>query len=156
MTIGSDTFPIDAKINGSDITFEAIQSLNPGWNYIDGHWYYADDLCNMYRNQWYFSGYNWYYFGDDGKMCSNDIIEIDGDDYIFNQDGELITGWMYVPLRNSWLYFNPNTDGSKGAMVKSKWIFSEGKWYYLTATGAMAKNTTINGYYFDNSGAWVK
>lgn len=32
---------------------------------------------------------------------------------------------------------------------------TDGKWYYLNSNGAMAKNTTINGYYVDENGVWV-
>lgn len=30
--------------------------------------------------------------------------------------------------------------------MKTGWIQSDGKWYYLNEDGKMAKNTSINGY----------
>jgi hypothetical protein len=35
------------------------------------------------------------------------------------------------------------------------WICTNGKWYYVNSNGWMVKNTWVNDYYVDDSGAWV-
>ncbi|MDO5516141.1 MAG: leucine-rich repeat protein [Clostridium sp.] len=163
-TIGNEAFPIGVKFNGNSITQDnneipsnSVTKLNPGWTYIEGYWYYADASGNMYRNQWYFNGYNWYYLSGDGKMYTGGPIDIGGVKYMFSYpNGEMMTGWQYDHLMRAWNYFNPVSDGTKGAMVKSKWVYTGGKWYYLKDNGNMARNTSIDGYYVDDSGAWVQ
>lgn len=49
------------------------------------------------------------------------------------------TGWWYKE-GNSWA-----TD----------WKLIDGNWYYFYSNGYMAKNTTIDGYYLSDSGAWT-
>ena len=65
----------------------------------------------------------------------------------------MVTGWQKI--NGDWYYFNPNSDGFKGIM-KRGWIYDGANWYYLYSTGEMAHNTTIDGYYVNSSGAWVK
>ena len=40
--------------------------------------------------------------------------------------------------------------------METGWLFISGKWYYLSDTGAMLSNTTINGYVLGKDGAWIK
>lgn len=49
------------------------------------------------------------------------------------------TGWWY-------------TEGSSWA---TGWTQIDGVWYYFYADGYMAKDTTIDGYYLNNSGTWT-
>jgi len=58
------------------------------------------------------------------------------------------TGWLL--LGNTWYYLD-----SSGAMYGQGWHWINGKCYYMYASGAMAANTRIEGYYVDNSGAWI-
>lgn len=61
------------------------------WLNDGNNWYYLGDDCKMYRNKWlqYSDGY-WYYLGDDGAMYYGDNYTIDGTNYTFNSDGQLI------------------------------------------------------------------
>lgn len=36
------------------------------------------------------------------------------------------------------------------------WLNDRGTWYYLHSNGAMAANTTINGYKLGSNGAWIR
>lgn len=67
-----------------------------------------------------------------------------------NSDGSLAKGWKMI--KNEWYYFDET-----GAM-KTGWIkATDGNWYYMQQdTGAMAKNTTVNGYKIGIDGTWIK
>jgi len=39
--------------------------------------------------------------------------------------------------------------------MKTGWIKSNGKWYYLNEYGVMLQTTTFNGYTLDSNGAWI-
>ena len=42
-------------------------------------------------------------------------------------------------------------------MLANQWFQdTDGNWYYLQANGAMAKNTTIDGYRLGSNGAWIR
>lgn len=65
------------------------------------------------------------------------------------------------PLKNMWFldknagyWYYLDADGN----IKTGWIQAgSGKWYYLYPSGgAMATNTTINGYKLGSDGAWIK
>ena len=49
------------------------------------------------------------------------------------------TGWWY----------------SDGGICYTGWKLIDGNWYYFYSDGYMARNTTIDGYYLNNSGAWT-
>jgi len=53
-------------------------------------------------------------------------------------------------INGKWYYFN------KSGYMKTGWVQTNGIWYYLGADGAMLTNTrTPDGYYVNQSGAWV-
>lgn len=64
----------------------------------------------------------------------------------------MVIGWQYID--GDWFYFNPNSDGYKGAMKRACWDYIDGNWYYFYYDGTMAHNTYIDGYYVNSSGAW--
>lgn len=73
--------------------------------------------------------------------------------------------WQYNdaignPLKNMW-FFDKNYGAwyslDEIGYMRIGWIQAgDGKWYYLYPSGAMAFNTTIDGYKLNSSGAWVK
>ena len=58
-----------------------------------------------------------------------------------------MTGWQLI--ENKWYYLNETGGMSTG------WKNLNGIWYYLYSDGSMAYNTTVDGYVFDESGAWI-
>jgi glucan-binding YG repeat protein len=48
------------------------------------------------------------------------------------------------------------TNMSKTSDTKAGWKQTNGVWYYLNSDGAMASNTTIEGYTVDSNGAWIE
>ena len=63
-------------------------------------------------------------------------------------DGTMAIGWICIG--NEWYYFD-----STGAL-KTGWLQDDtGKWYYLKESGAMAKDTTIDGYKIGPDGVCI-
>ena len=69
--------------------------------------------------------------------------------YYTYSNGTKATGWQYIG--GQWYYLD-----SYGRMKTGWFKDTDGRWYYLQPSGAMAKNTTINGYKLGSNGAWVK
>jgi len=67
--------------------------------------------------------------------------------WYYIKNGAKSTGW--VQDNGKWYYL-----GADGKM-RINWIQDGGNWYYLYGDGSMAKNTTIDGYYLGNNGAWT-
>ncbi|HGP9942753.1 TPA: choline-binding protein D, partial [Streptococcus pneumoniae] len=42
-----------------------------------------------------------------------------------------------------------------GAMKASQWFKVSDKWYYVNGLGALAVNTTVDGYTVNENGEWV-
>lgn len=103
-------------------------------------------------------------------------VEIDGDWYYLDENGEKVTGWLQ--LDDNTYYLHPTTgarqtgyqtiDGvsyyfDANGVVKDGWVNKNGQRYYFDADGTMltgfAKVEGIN-YYFNNKGqmqtGWVK
>ncbi len=69
--------------------------------------------------------------------------------YVVDSKGTKATGW--VNDQGTWYYLN----ASNGDM-KTGWFQVNGKWYYAYGSGALAVNTTVDGYYVNYNGEWVK
>ena len=96
--------------------------------------------------------------------------------YAFDAQGNMRTGWIQDD-KGLWYYMSDTQGSSYGAMVKG-WIFSAGKWYYLSpVTGSMmtgwqeiegkwyllagdgslyVNTTTPDGYPVDANGVWLR
>lgn len=57
--------------------------------------------------------------------------------FVFDGAGTMVTGWFGSD--EGWYYMNPDD----GAMLASQWFKAEGKDYYATKTGEMAKNVYV-------------
>lgn len=100
-------------------------------------------------NRWAQDGARWYFLRTDDSRVSNQWMNIDGEDYWFDSDGYMATGWRQFG-NGAWYYFR-----SGGIMAKNYWVQDGGKWFYLGTDGAMLKNTTTpDGYVLDSDGVW--
>lgn len=135
-------------ISGQNYIFDANGAMYTGWA-RQGSWY----LCNASGavvTGWQRVNGVWYYLDPDNKgaMIESTMKDIGNETYIFSSSGAMRTGW--VSDAGEWYYFR-----SSGEMAKG-WIYDGRAWYYLNpSNGVMAKNTVINGYYVDKTGAWV-
>ncbi len=90
---------------------------------------------------------SYYYYYSDGTMATGWMQ--DGDNwYYFNDNGKMATGWQYID--GDWYYFY-----STGEMATG-WVNDGDGWYYLYGNGSMAWGRTVDGYYLNDDGDWVK
>ena len=122
----------------------------PGWTFLGGNWYYADNQGTL-QSGWQIINGKWYFFDHHNRdVMVTGWRQINGKWYYMNSSGAMVKGWAAVS--GKWYYFN-----NSGAMVIG-WAAISGKWYYLSSSGAMVKGwAAVSGkwYYFNNSGAMV-
>lgn len=135
--IGDNKFIHASSSNGVTIT-----SLNS--DYYVQHWLGAKRIAPS--SGWTYSNGYWYFY-ENGVMKTG-WIKDNSKWYYLNSTGEMRTGWLY--WNNDWYYL---TAGS-GEMVTG-WSYIGSNWYYFYSSGAMAKNTKIDGYVLDSNGVWV-
>ena len=142
----------------------------PGWNKINGEWYYYEDDGTKHIG-WLYSSKVWYYFDYEGVMAHDRLIVDDsGDAYYFSSSGSYVKKkWVksdYIVGDDGNKYYSYYYFGSNGKAV-SGWKKIDKKWYYFDAASPSATLTygsyEIDGtrYVFTTSGAlasggWVK
>lgn len=104
----------------------------------------------VYAGEWKEDSYGWYYVDDNGSFLKNVIRNIDGANYVFDENGYLRKGW--VNDRFQWKFFDKTT----GQQLYN-WVQDEGKWYFLDPAndGYMYKGWleyNKKRYYFDENG----
>ena len=103
------------------------------------------------RNIWKKDEKGWYYIKKDGNYAKSELLKIDNQEYWFNDEGYMDTGWLQ-DVSGAWFYFNED-----GSMRKAAWLNYKGKWYYILDTGIMlTSGTTPDGYKVDSEGVWIK
>ena len=106
--------------------------------------------ASLVRADWKRDNVGWWYSLNNGSYYKDQEAYINGKIYKFDNRGYMVTGWQYNEYNNgdfhAWYYYDPvNGDEKRG------WQLIDGKWYYLTATGAARGDQNIDGkiYYFD-------
>ncbi|SFC85177.1 N-acetylmuramoyl-L-alanine amidase [Clostridium uliginosum] len=118
-------------------------SMVNGFKLIDNKKYFLDSSGAM-RVGWFSISGNWHYFNTDGSML-NGWIRPDNNWYYLYSDGIMATGWF--KLGETWYYSNSN-----GSMATG-WTMSGNDFYYLQpSSGAMLKDTVINGWQIGTDG----
>ena len=112
-------------------------------------WYYLDPATGIMQTGWQYLGNKWYYLRSSGAMATGWYQDGSTWYYLDAQNGDMKTGW--VKDGSIWYYLN----ASNGDM-KTGWFQINGKWYYAYGSGALAVNTTVDGYYLNYNGEWVK
>ena len=149
--------------------------FDAGWKYINSRWYYFNDNGVM-KTGWLYYGEHWYYLSSHGDMSVDEWDYINSKWYYFYDSGVMETGWTYY--KNRWYYLSPYGDMSvnewdyinsnwyyfdKNGIMQTGWFLYNGNWYYLypannnagKSIGAMAQNTTIDGYFISQDGIWI-
>lgn len=102
------------------------------------------------KGQWKKDGKGWWYERDEGYYYSNIMLEIDGEEYVFDSNGYMRTDcWSGRPATDdpSIYYFKSN-----GAMARSQWV---GNCWVSFYGGKRFNQWVDNGrYYVDNNGNW--
>ena len=149
--------------------------FDAGWKYINSRWYYFNDNGVM-KTGWLYYGEHWYYLSSYGDMSVDEWDYINSKWYHFYDSGVMETGWTYY--KNNWYYLSPYGDMSvnewnyinsnwyhfdQNGIMQTGWFLYNGNWYYLypannnagKSIGAMAQNTTIDGYFISQDGIWI-
>ena len=176
-TDGKVEYTATASFEGRTYTNTKTEVLridrSPGWQQIDGKWYFFDDSGKP-KTGWVKSGSSWFYMGTDGDMQTG-LIKVSGKLYYMSSSGAMQTGWKQIDGR--WYYFQSGGAAATGWLKSgSSWYYFDtdcvmvtgwqeigGKKYYFNASGAMKTGWLSeegNWYYFQGSGAmatgWVK
>lgn len=134
-------------IGNATYFFNNNGAMRTGWIKASEGWYYADSSSST---KWKKVKNKWYYMDPNNKtypglMLSDTWKKINGKWYYFLKSGRMAKGWLYEG--GYWYHLK-----SSGAM-EIGWVKTGGKWYYLYKSGRMAKNTSIDGYKLNSSGA---
>lgn len=147
----------------------------------DGYFYDKDSgaKIDLGTNRYVYINDNWYYLNGEGKILKGDQtidgVQVHFDPYYGNQiKGEFTDSNGYVVKANSYTSTVKFYDKDSGALVKNQYFNNNGKWYYADAQGniltgpqtidgvhvyfdsygVQAKDTVLDGYYYDkDSGA---
>lgn len=125
--------------------------FTPGWNLVNGKYYYYLDDGTMVRGQWFKDGNDWYYFNDDGTMKSAEWFRDGIDTYylrdwggmlhdqFYRYEGKLyyFRGWggmMYnIKFQANGKWYKANADGT----LVTGWSEEKGKYYYYNEDGSL-------------------
>ena len=135
------------EINESGSTTPNV--TNPeqvGWIASGGKWFFRYPDGSYLRDSWGKIGGIWYLFDSNGEMLTG-WHNRNGHYYYLNNSGAMYTGWLFD--KNIWYYLNP--DGS----MQTGWLTVDGKTYYMDETGAMQtgwKEISGQYYYFHADG----
>ena len=138
------------KSGGFDARIDSLTvgELVRGWTNDNSTWYYLDPTTATMQTGWKYLGNKWYYLRSSGAMETGWYQEGSTWYYLDQSNGDMKTGWQY--LGNKWYYLR-----SSGSMVTG-WFQVGSKWYYAYSSGALAVNTTVDGYSVNYNGEWIQ
>jgi len=100
------------------------------------------------------SGGSWRYTQSNGSYIRSRFEKIDGKWYMFNNVGNMVTGWYNLPGTQNWYYLRGD-----GSAVINNWVSDRGDWYYIGANGIMITGWRQVGgtwYYFQPDGRMTR
>ncbi|MFR1831886.1 MAG: hypothetical protein ACLSX5_01875 [Lachnospiraceae bacterium] len=150
-------------INGQKYYFESSQ-MQTGWHEVNGKNYYFKDSGAMATGWEYINPINgdddgwsepeWYYFSSSGQMSVSREQKINGETYVFDDQGRMLTGWIdndtYTSSKfgdvsgaTDLRYHSEDGTGANGWKYLSSPDNTEDGWYYFY--GGRAYNTEYKG-----------
>lgn len=127
---------VAAKPQESEADSQSTPAAESGNTASEGAWVQTDG--------------GWKYRKADGTMAKDEELLIKGKYYVFDGSEMMQTGWNYA--RGSWRYY-----GGNGDMKSSRWIETNGMWYYVLEDGKLlVSGTSPDGYKVDANGVWIK
>ena len=127
--------------------FPAVYTPDDTNNYYTAQ---ADITVTVKNSGWIKENGKWYFYKNGEKLKY--YRTVDGKNYYFNGNGEMMTGWIQFNSTKKWHYFK--SDGSEA----TGWFYANGKWYYSNAKGEMQTGWFKDGgkwYYLDSNGAML-
>ena len=138
-----------------------------GWQKDEKGWWYLRENGTYPAGEWEPVGETWYHFDAQGYMQTGWLNQ-NGTWYYLNADGSMACdtwiGTYYVDANGAWVIEGWQNQGygwwyqrANGTYPAGEWEMINGIWYYFDSNGYMLANeTTPDGYYVDENGAWVK
>lgn len=126
----------------------AVSSASAGWVQSAGYWYYRYPDGTYQKDGWQKIDGNWYLFQNDGKMLTGWQFWKEHY-YLLDDNGAMLTGW--VEKAGKFYYFNPTSDAYEGCMFRSQMLTIDGNDYYFDSDGSRAEGWREfggNWYYF--------
>ncbi|VSL05007.1 choline-binding protein Cbp9 [Streptococcus pneumoniae] len=118
-------------------------------------WYYLDPTTGIMQTGWQYLGNKWYYLRSSGAMATGWYQEGTTWYYLDHPNGDMKTGcqWRMLPhdfplYLTVWSFFRRS--------MTTGWFQVNGRWYYAYSSGALAVNTTVDGYSVNYNGEWVQ
>ena len=129
--------------------------MKTGWLYYGEHWYYLSSYGDMSVDEWDCINSKWYHFYNSGEMETGWTYYKNNWYYLSPYGDMSVNEWDYI--NSNWYYFDKN------GIMQTGWFLYNGNWYYLypannnagKSIGAMAQNTTIDGYFISQDGIWI-
>ena len=141
------------KIDNKNYAFDQSGKMidTEGWHeitsiYHGSQWVFLSSDTELHIG-WLYQNNHWYYFDEYGYMMQSRSEEIDGNVYVFDANGAMVTqtGWItlnynssMINHRPSWHYVLPN------GLAKTGWFLEKGHWYYFDEAGYMSYGGTYN------------
>lgn len=93
----------------------------------------------------------WAYREANGALVRNARREINGKQYWFDENGNMLEGWRQDGS-GAWFYLTPG----QGALQTNSWLLYKNQWYYLGSDGKMLTDSrTPDGYLVNKEGIWI-
>ncbi|WP_407707515.1 SH3 domain-containing protein, partial [Bacillus mycoides] len=125
-------------IDGKIYYFGPLGPVQSGFTHVDGKPYYFD-ASHESRNGWMKQEFNWYLLQPSGALQTGDFTYTDKK-FSFNQDGEMIKGWVTLESLVKKVY--PEPDLKKALRAKSvnkgeviEVVGKVGSWYEVNYQG---------------------
>lgn len=122
-----------------------------------GRWWYQLGSGEWLKDDWYIDQGKWIYFDEDGWLVTG-WLYVDNHWYFKNSDwyymdssGYMQTGWQKI--NNKWYYL-----GTTGEM-QTGWQYIDNEWYYFDFSGEMQTGWILYNdkwYYMDSTGAMLQ
>ena len=93
----------------------------------------------------------WAYREANGALIRNARREINGKQYWFDENGNMLEGWRQDGS-GAWYYLTPG----QGSLQTNSWLLYKNQWYYLGSDGKMLTDSrTPDGYLVNKEGIWI-
>ena len=139
-TMATGFFNLPGKI----VYYDTDGKMLYGDQRIENNWYYFDPVYGTMYTGWKTDTSGKKYYKEDGKLAVGEA-KINNKWYYFDENGIMQTG--FVELEEKTVYY-----AKSGEMLYGEQKIGNDYYYFDPVTGAMAKDTVINGVYYDNEG----
>lgn len=135
---------------------DADAQIKDGWNYVTSGSYGEYGSVVYYQDGMPYTGWLGDYYFKDGRMLYSEGAAIDGEIYIFGEDGHLLrNGWLEMSYYEYTFYSYGDANGHP---CNEQWLQSGGNWYYFRDYYTLFAGVyEIDGvkHVFDENSVWL-